>query len=695
MGKIRLLDDLTIKKIAAGEVIERPASVVKEMVENSIDAKADSITIEIKKGGKSYIRITDNGDGMEKEDLSIAFMKHSTSKLRTIEDLFSIMSLGFRGEALSSIASVAKVEVLTKTENSDVGWQAFVEDGEIQSMDIVGTPKGTTMIVRDLFYNLPVRKKFLKSDLSEGNYVSDIVNKLALGNTNISFKFIRDNKTILQTSKNNSLLDNIYNILGKETAKSLIPVDYEDSRIKLRGYISNSKLYRGNRGHQYLYVNGRFVINHAISKVIENQYKSLIPVNKFPIFVLYIEIDPKEIDVNIHPTKQEIKFSNSDFVYGKISNVVKECLMPSLQIPKFKMEEEDKEEEELPKLFQMDKEEDLYKLQNVVVHDLTLKEGKEEELNFFIDGKAQEASVDNHLANEKLNLIEVAIIEDAGGVADDGSSADLYWDVKNSNDLVEKTDETTDSFCDHMETEEAESEEGLDTFSELDFLLGDFDNKEISSMEIKDDKMEDNIIEEQRFDDILLDIKPIGRIFDTYIIAESKLEEKLIFIDQHAAHERIMYEKYKREFINEEVHVQMLMFPEIIELTDTELNLVRENMEIFRDLGFDIDEFGHNSIALRAVPIIFGNPSSRELFLDILDNLDMGIKTSYDTRVEKIMKIACTNAIKSGDNIKEVEIMALIEDLKACENPYTCPHGRPTIVEMSKKDFEKQFLRIM
>ena len=240
MGKIRLLDDLTIKKIAAGEVIERPASVVKEMVENSIDAKADSITIEIKKGGKSYIRITDNGDGMEKEDLSIAFMKHSTSKLRTIEDLFSIMSLGFRGEALSSIASVAKVEVLTKTENSDVGWQAFVEDGEIQSMDIVGTPKGTTMIVRDLFYNLPVRKKFLKSDLSEGNYVSDIVNKLALGNTNISFKFIRDNKTILQTSKNNSLLDNIYNILGKETAKSLIPVDYEDSRIKLRGYISNS-----------------------------------------------------------------------------------------------------------------------------------------------------------------------------------------------------------------------------------------------------------------------------------------------------------------------------------------------------------------------------------------------------------------------------------------------------------------------
>jgi DNA mismatch repair protein MutL len=634
MAKIRVLDDLTIQKIAAGEVIERPASVVKELIENSIDANSDNIVVEIKNGGKSLIRISDNGDGILEEDLALAFKKHSTSKLRSIEDIFTIMSLGFRGEALSSIASVARVEVLTRTEGSNAGLQALVEEGEIISLDVVGSPKGTTMIVRDLFYNLPVRKKFLKSDLSEGNYVSDIVNKLALGNPDISFKFIRDNKTVLQTSQSNSLLDNIYSILGKDTAKSLIPLEYKDSRIKVKGYISNSNLYRGNRNHQYLYINGRYVVDYPLAKVIENQYRTMIPQNRFPVFILYLEIDPLEVDVNIHPTKQEIKFSNSDFVYGKISNLVKETLRASIYAPQFKLDKEDKEDkqdkEEVVNLFNLG---ESNKFDDIVVHDFTSKQ-------------------------DNLPIRET-------------NEYDLLMDI-----LEDNLDEDREE----------------DIYTDISF-------KAIESRDIREDKLDldskPEIPEEQKIEDLLFDIKPIGQVFDTYIIVESKVDEKLIFIDQHAAHERIMYERYKKEYENEAINVQLLMVPEIIELTDRELNYVRENIQVFRDLGFDIDEFGHNSIALRAVPILFGSPKTKDLFLQILDSLDTGIKNSYETSIQKIMKLACTNAIKGGDVIKDMEIMALIKDLKACENPYTCPHGRPTMVSMTREQIEKEFLRIV
>lgn len=634
MAKIRVLDDLTIQKIAAGEVIERPASVVKELIENSIDANSDNIVVEIKNGGKSLIRISDNGDGILEEDLALAFKKHSTSKLRSIEDIFTIMSLGFRGEALSSIASVARVEVLTRTEGSNAGLQALVEEGEIISLDVVGSPKGTTMIVRDLFYNLPVRKKFLKSDLSEGNYVSDIVNKLALGNPDISFKFIRDNKTVLQTSQSNSLLDNIYSILGKDTAKSLIPLEYKDSRIKVKGYISNSNLYRGNRNHQYLYINGRYVVDYPLAKVIENQYRTMIPQNRFPVFILYLEIDPLEVDVNIHPTKQEIKFSNSDFVYGKISNLVKETLRASIYAPQFKLDKEDKEDkqdkEEVVNLFNLG---ESNKFDDIVVHDFTSKQ-------------------------DNLPIRET-------------NEYDLLMDI-----LEDNLDEDREE----------------DIYTDISF-------KAIESRDIREDKLDldskPEIPEEQKIEDLLFDIKPIGQVFDTYIIVESKVDEKLIFIDQHAAHERIMYERYKKEYENEAINVQILMVPEIIELTDRELNYVRENIQVFRDLGFDIDEFGHNSIALRAVPILFGSPKTKDLFLQILDSLDTGIKNSYETSIQKIMKLACTNAIKGGDVIKDMEIMALIKDLKACENPYTCPHGRPTMVSMTREQIEKEFLRIV
>lgn len=630
MPKIKLLDDLTIQKIAAGEVIERPGSIVKELVENSIDAKAENIVIEIKNGGKSYIRVTDDGEGMTREDLELAFKRHSTSKLSSIEDLYSIFSLGFRGEALSSIVSISKVEVLTKTEDDLGGVKAIIENGEIISISPVGTPKGTTIIVKDLFYNIPVRKKFLKSDLSESNFISNIINNLALGNFDRAFKFIKDSKVILNTGKNNKSLDSIYKILGKDISKNLLPVEYKDYNLKIEGFISNNTLYRGNRGHQYLYVNNRYVVNPGISKVIENRYKSLIPLNRFPIFILYLSIDPNQIDVNIHPTKEEIKFIEKDIIFGTISNVIYEHLNPAISVPKMDITKKDKEKKEeiLPKLFsefdsiQENSNDNIdQKFEDIIVYDFTDEKSK------------------NDKEYNENSIVKESFLENIEDIDEN-----VRNDIKNTN---------------------------------------------------KNCEIEEEIVEIQKIDDMLLNIQIIGRVFNTYIIAESKDDKKIFFIDQHAAHERIMYEKYKKEYANEKIYTQQLLSPDIIELNHIEKNNLMENIDLFRKIGFDLDEFGTNSIAIRGIPMIFGAPSTKDLFLDVLDGLKHEMKSSYDIRLEKIMKLACTSAIKSGDKLDNKEIYKLVEDLINCDNPYTCPHGRPTMIEMSKKSIEKEFLRII
>lgn len=609
MGKIKILDDLTIQKIAAGEVVERPASIVKELIENSLDANAKNITIEIKNGGKSYIRITDDGDGIDENDLKLAFKRHSTSKLSSVEDLYEIKSLGFRGEALSSISNVSKVQVMTKTENSLGGIQAIIEEGEILSTSIIGCPKGTTMLVKDLFYNLPVRKKFLKSDLVESNQISDIVYKIALGNADTSIKFIRDSKVVLSTSRNNVLSSHIYSVLGKEFAKNLIKVNDGDDEIQITGYVSNNQLYRSNRSHQYIYINGRFINNISIANTIESHYKTLLPLNRFPVFILFIEIDPGSIDVNIHPTKQEVKFANHDEIIGIISSTIKEVIHSSITIPKVKFKKpEVKVKDELPLLFELNKNNKIE--ENIIIKDFTTKK----EASFL--------PKDNIYVGEKM---------------------------------VEKDYKST-----------------------------------IETLEIEKDEDNNKIMQ-----NILLDLEPIGVVFNTYIIAEDKKDEKIYFIDQHAAHERVMYERYLNEYKNEEILVQQLITSEIIELTNGEMTNFLENISLFHSLGFDVEEFGSNSIAIRGVPIIFGIPNIKDLFYDLLDNIGSQIKSSYELKLGKIMKLACVNAIKAGDNMKNIEILSLFDQLKLCENPHTCPHGRPTIMEMTKRDIEKEFLRIM
>lgn len=624
MGKIKLLDNKTIEKIAAGEVIERPSSIVKELLENSLDAGAKNIAIEIKDGGKSYIRITDDGIGIDEADLDLAFKRHSTSKISSLDDLYKVRSLGFRGEALASISHVSKMEVMTKTVDAIGGIHALVEEGEIVSKETVGTPKGTTMIVKDLFYNLPVRKKFLKSNLVEGNQITDIIYKIALGNLNVSIKFIKDNKIILKTSRNSNMKDHIYSILGKDLSKNIIKIEGETNNFKVEGYISNNKIYRGNRSHQYIYVNNRYIMNNSITNIIEKNYKSIIPLNKFPVFILFIDIDPGIIDVNIHPTKQEVNFVNQFELIDKIDQLLNKSLHESISIPEinFRDNKTNSKKEDIPLLY----------------------------------------NENNDFRNNDFK--KEVIIKDL-----------RYENNLKPEDKPHKTLNFIESYNEQFLVNEKNIDEDIEIDIEKDYLVNEEEKVDTSN--------------------ILSNIKPIGVVFNTYILGEDKLNEKIYFIDQHAAHERVMYEKYLREFNNENIVSQQLLAPEIVNLTNLEMNKFLINEKVFKDLGFDVSEFGKNSVAIRSVPLVFGKPDIKSLFYDILDNIDNKILSSYDTKIEKIMKMSCTNAIKSGDKMSEIEILSLFHQLKNTENPNSCPHGRPTILEMSKKDIEKAFLRIL
>ncbi|WP_416197968.1 MAG: DNA mismatch repair protein MutL [Sporanaerobacter sp.] len=600
--KIKILDEETITKIAAGEIIERPASVVKELVENSIDASSQNIIVEIKGGGKDYIRVTDDGTGIDENQVELAFIRHSTSKISNIDDLNNIYSLGFRGEALASISMVSKVETITRTRNSTKGIRVFIDNGKIVDKQVIGCPIGTSMILRELFYNVPVRRKFLKQETAEANYVSDILYKLALGNPNISFKYIKDDKLILKTPGTNDIVSNIYSILGKEFIDNLLELNYKDSNLKIKGYISKNSFYRGNRRHQYIFVNKRWVKNYEITKTIEDCYKSMIPINKFPIFILFIDIDPSNIDVNIHPTKEEVKFVDQFRINELINILVRENIDKVVTIPKVEI---------IP-----------LKMPNV----------------------------------QPINFLDKNYLED---------DTDKFSNVN-------------------------------DEFKEMKIMSREESNQEY--LAVQNDLCKNDLYEcdsNLKLTQILNDVKIVGVLFNTYIILENTSNDNFYILDQHAAHERIMYEQYKKEYEDEKVVTQKLILPEVIDLTNDERELVKENKDLFYRLGFEIEEFGINSLAIRGVPLIFGVPKPKELFFDILDNIKSNIKSSYDVKLEKIMKIACTNAIKGGDRIANIEIEELLAQLVKTENPYTCPHGRPTIIDISRQELEKRFKRII
>lgn len=603
MSKIKELDRLTIQKIAAGEVIERPASIVKELVENSIDAGAKQIVVEISDAGRDFIRVTDDGEGMDERDLELAFKSHATSKLHAVEDLEKILTMGFRGEALSSICSVSRVEVTTRSREADSGIFGIVDQGVVKDISPAGSPTGTTMIIRKLFYNLPVRKRFLKSKTAEENAITETVTRLAMGNPEVSLKYIKDSRVVFNTTGLGDVRNTVFQLLGKDLASGLMKISISTEDFGMDGYISNTSLYRSSRHHQYLYVNGRYVVDYRLSKIIEKQYSSMIPTNRYPVFVLFVSVNPSDVDVNIHPTKQEIKFTNDNNIYQKFEAAIRNNINELMTVPK---------------------------------SDQTKKLKKEKEVFPSI------------------------------------------WDLGMGEAIPsDNIDEKSIVFIDYSSVEIEEKPAFESREDEGDYVPDPVD-KPVETQTVFE----------------FTSLRPLGTAFKTYIITEEPFAQKLYIIDQHAAHERVMYEKLLKEYREESVHIQQLLEPIVMELPQTDHSKAMENIDLFQDLGFEVEEFGERSIIIRGVPLIFGNPDARNLFMEILDNLEQAPDSGYDTKIEKIIKLACTSAIKAGDSVAEIEIGALLKDLEKCSNPLTCPHGRPTIIEMTKKELEKKFLRI-
>ena len=626
---IVLLDDNTISKISAGEIIENPASVVKELLENSIDAGAKNITVEVKNSPTDFIRITDDGCGFKADEIELAFMRHSTSKLSKIEDLEELTTLGFRGEALASISSIAKIRLLTKNSEDLAGTATKIENGKIIEQSNVGMPHGSTFYVEDIFYNTPVRKKFLRADNVEFNLIFDVIQKIALGNPQVSISYIRDGKTLLNSYKNSNYKNHILNVLGREIATNLIENSFSSDNYKIRAYFSNNKLFRSSRNHQYIYINGRYVTNREISREIEKVYKSLIPLNRFPVFILFIDINSSLIDVNIHPKKHEVKLSNENNLIAILCEMVEEVLYPNRSI---------REIEDEPKV-------------NLNVFDIFDDKSNDNLINFKeptyepSDNYIKEFDIDNQSFHENYQPF------------------DVYEENADNNNDIDNIDDKTE----------------------------DFNNDYISSLEqFKEDSF---LNDKEVIDSNLINTRIVGILFDTFIILENKNKDLIYLVDQHAAHERVMYEKYKKQYLNSNINSQVLLKPEIIELNASEYMKIEKNFHLFKDLGFSIDSFGENSIILREVPMIFGFPTYVSFIRDIIDSLDDKIYSNYQADMWKVMKRACLKAVKAGDTLSNMEVKELINSLIHCENPYTCPHGRPTIIDIKKTTIAKLFLR--
>ncbi|KUJ91545.1 MAG: DNA mismatch repair protein MutL [Thermoanaerobacter thermocopriae] len=614
MNKIHLLDEKTINKISAGEVVERPASIVKELIENSIDAGSKNITVEILEGGIPYIKVSDDGCGMNEIDAILAFERHATSKIKSDNDLYSIGTLGFRGEALASIAAVSHVTLQTKEEGALFGTKVVVEGGKVVEKTTCGCAKGCSIEVRDVFFNTPARRKFLKRPSTESMYITDVVTKLCLSHPEVSFKYVKDRKLQFITSGNGNIEDVILRLFGNEVYSSLMSASFESEDLKLKILAGKNSLNYSNRNMQFFYVNGRYVKNKTLSAAVDEAFKTYIPVNRYPAVFLYMEIDPRQIDVNIHPSKLEIKFSDERRIFEAVYKTIKDSLHKYNLIPEVKIEEKknifeietptisaeqtklyftssDKEVEKEKKKFDNE-----FKGKNVFLKDNVLKEN------------SKNSSLDNHLA--------------------------VYEEYEHEKEEINKNDLA----------------------------------KKIS------------------------DIRIVGTLFSTYIIVEK--EDVFYIIDQHAAHERILYEKFTSQY--EKIQTRQVTFPIVVELQPRDLELVHQEKELLNKLGYVFEEFGNNSIILREVPVILGQPEARQLFIDIVEKLkDKELINKISLKEENIIMMACKAAVKAMDNLSEREIYKLFEDLKITENPYTCPHGRPVIIAITKTQLEKMFKRIM
>ncbi|MBO3442964.1 DNA mismatch repair endonuclease MutL [Clostridium sp. CCUG 7971] len=665
MNRINILDDLTINKIAAGEVVERPSSVVKELIENCIDAGASKVVIDIADGGKKFIKIIDNGSGIASSEVDKSFLRHATSKISKIDDLYDLYSLGFRGEALASISAVSKLDMITKTKDEPVGTKVYVEGGKIISKEPAGANNGTTIIIKDIFYNTPVRQKFLKSTHAETINISDLINKLAIGNPSVQFKYVNNNKPMLNTPGDGKLTSVIRSIYGKDVCENLIEVNYDCKYFKISGFVGNNNVYRSNKNLQHIYINKRFVKSKVILDAISEAYKSIIPINKHAVCFLNMQINPASIDVNIHPTKLEIKFENEQELYIELRDYLRSKLLSSSLIGKYEVYDKNKIQ---PR-----------SINNLAERKIEPFEKEHKKIEVIeIDS---EKPIDTFLSVNDIINKSSSINEE--------SNKNLYMNenIKEANvySLEHSFKENKDDFnaqIDNMYKSQAINE--LQNISE-NLSIYNIDVKEDEQQNFFEEKIDDN-----RFS--LDDYNVIGTIFDTYIILSKG--NSMYLLDQHAAHERVLYERYMNKFYKSDINMQLLLNPIVVELSNVDMLKAEENLELFKNFGFEIDIFGNNHIMIRCVPTIFGVPESEKFILQIIDNIDE-IKNNYELKGERFASMACRSAIKANDKINTLEIKSLFEQMKECKNPFTCPHGRPIIVEISKTEIEKMFKRIM
>ena len=703
MGNIVLLDDLTINKIAAGEVIERPASVIKEMAENSIDAGATNIIIEIKNGGISFIRISDNGKGIKADDVELAFERHATSKIRSANDLDTVKSMGFRGEALASIAAIANVELVTKTAEDTVGTKIIVEGGDILEKTEAPCSTGTTITVRNLFYNTPVRYKFLKKDFTESGYIEDVVTRLALIHPEVAIKFINLGKTVIQTNGNGEISQVIYNIFGKDIASNLLNVEYEYEYIKIKGVIGKPEIARSNRSNQIFFVNQRYIKDKTLASAVEQAFKGMLPIGKFAFLVLNLEMPPSKVDVNVHPAKLEVRFAEEGIVFKAMFHAIKDTLLKADFMSEREKTEEVKEASKEKNVQEIAK--DTYTVSNKrqtlgnIIEDIFNKKN-EAKINEVKSSENSQNAIEklkklqDDLKNEVSQNPNLQLTEKYKEM--EKRYNDIVTPIETKNEEIEKPKESGNE-------ENPKPEKEKISFNEMyKELFGKEPYKQTEKQEEKkenfytiDTKIEDSNV--SMFEDKEEFKKPvykfIGIAFNTYIILE--IENELYIMDQHAAHERIMYEKVKKNFFQEkEKDSQLLLLPDIITLTHKEMDIARDNLDLFRKAGFVVEEFGENTIKLSGVPEICIDLDTEELFKETLDEINTVARTAKQEKEEKfIATVACKSAVKANMVLSEEEVHSLMEKLLELPNPFTCPHGRPTVIKMSKYEIERKFAR--
>ena len=833
MGNIVLLDELTINKIAAGEVIERPASVIKEMVENSIDAGATNITVEIKNGGISYIRISDNGKGIAKDDVEMAFERHATSKIRSADDLQDIKSMGFRGEALASIAAIANVELVSKTEEQETGTKIIVEGGNVLGIEELGCSTGTVITVRNLFYNTPVRYKFLKKDFTETGYIEDVITRIALVHPEISIKLMNSGKVVIQTNGSGDLQSVIYSIYGKDIATEVLPVSYEYEYIKVNGVIGKPAIARSNRSNQIFFVNKRYIKDKTLTSATEQAFKGIIPLGKFGFTILNLEMNPSKVDVNVHPAKLEVRFEDESVAFKAVYHAIKNTLLSADLISD---REKNKEIKEASKdAFKIPVDGGLFR-QTSEKETSTNSSISSIETETNIKDKTEVETVDNTKINEKVEAVDTKTMDvferlknlqqslkeqvaanpsikltddykkveekyyeiekkafagkneeeqDLNTTSDENVKSNIEEidiklnDSEMENGSVDVTQETSKISVEDILNKAAETEENQNNLNELNepetILNGDIqettkdeqkekeeseqqtekllettekkeDNeagtiteegtKEVEEQEIADvddetekgiktfeemyrqlfgkepyggrkqeKKKEDpyRIKEEDLSDNISVfenieeykkpTYKFIGIAFKTYIILE--MNQELYIMDQHAAHERILYEKVKANFFrDQDKECQMLLLPDVITLTPKEMGIAKDNFGLFRQAGFMVEEFGENTVKLSGVPPICVDLDTKELFMETLDEINTVARTAKQEKEEKFMAtVACKAAVKANMALTEEEVNSLMDELLKLPNPFSCPHGRPTVIKMSKYDIERKFAR--